>query len=968
MKYRGFPNIQAGLDDPLVASKLGFAKSLVGIAQKIQGTTKKAFVRLKREVDSVVVEVLVFHNQSIIRMSRLGDGKVYEFVFTSLVWMPEGFYLWPKNDDVPKGWGLPFVDGELLSINTDDGPTENGALPFVLVNKKQHNNYPDKLIEGSHSARPLFYMPSQHAGIGRTKQREVTDARGAKTVSADTLPQFTGRRWEQALYEPDGETWHAHWPELVKLSEKELGILDATNKLRTLAGVPAMMPALRGLYKGAAGAIIGQMARTRVQAHNYEGYAEGYQLFIDRFLHRYGTVFTTAAQEIIVTVSDLTEEEEAENGGPETPYETGERMVEVWETSPTHNAAMIFDGYHNNVPGALETVGFTQIATGRGTTEKYEASPGVIEDVEPPAVGTYGAQVLYGTDLWLAAGNAYWRGSTGTVSWRAASSCRYGLVPFDAIKPGASWNTWASRRNILFIKGRIFPVYVLGVESPTVRAVVSAAFCEVLLDEDGATDLRLRVCTVNGSHLLQIWDGPAGASWSAFSVMASFDPTTEVDEAEGAMLLGYPIFSSSGAKCVVTLTRRMFHTGPALRGGQINFNVTDGTAMVAGSVIDFLEFAQEDDGSASFGQVHRSRLDFVPTTALTTVLDEETHEKKNEYVETCLGEYRWLADYEGDALVYATVALDIAIEQEATYRYAYDFMLNDLFPPVSSEFSSSITFPSVLDQTSFLRFHQTLTFPGGDELVTGDATITDWVASGTLLNIHTLDIRHPDKTAYSRLAIGNVDVAGEDLRPSASSVLVWNGGELKPLVECFGAATGEAMPKPIVWRGCSWGGGITRPTPWSIFNIVGSTAKFRSYAHPKGVATTNIRQPSAANGDLPAQGAGDRVRDAHPANISSYFTLDREFSHRVTDGTDSLGPMMDFAIFDYEVDSYPVNLGMWEYNGEWVLSGRYASPAREEDVGFYEPESEQYLWRATFDLAAAVGKPLGNNIEPVGVV
>lgn len=54
-----------------------------------------------------------------------------------MVWMPEGFWLTPRNSEAPNGWGLPIVDG---------APTAGGPITQVIINRQAKNNYPDELF------------------------------------------------------------------------------------------------------------------------------------------------------------------------------------------------------------------------------------------------------------------------------------------------------------------------------------------------------------------------------------------------------------------------------------------------------------------------------------------------------------------------------------------------------------------------------------------------------------------------------------------------------------------------------------------------------------------------------------------------------------------------------------------------------------------------------------------------------
>lgn len=827
------------------------------------------------------------------------------------VWMPEGFHLFPRSAAAPTGWGLPIVNGE---------PTAGGPLPFVLVNRKEHNNYPDKLAGRSHRPVGLNYMPADDAMENPAGRLGVKIGR---EIEVD--PQF-GLRWQQEIYEPDAGRWYAHWAEPMQLSPIQQGMLDATNAFRAAEGVPPLYPALRGVYGGVADMMLAQIQKHRAQVHEYPGFDPGYVLLNERVEHRAANFRITRSREVLASMARVP---------GEPAYQTGKRMVEsVWNETiaPLHYAALVADEYHGEY-GDLAYVGFAHSAAGRGITQYYEATyqGGDVVELTPPLDGVQGVQVFYGTDRLLSVHRAYWRGTAGTVSWYAPSSCKYGYIHLDFELVGDGWEAWCGRRSTVAIKGRTRPVYTQA-EGPYVRAVIGAA---LRFDED---ELRLVVCAMRQDKVLEVWEGPAWEKWDAFSVQATFDPTAAADGAEGAMLVGYPVFSASGARCVVPITRRVFHTGPALRQTQVNFAAADGTAMVVGSVIDFMEWS-----GASFSRDHRSSLSVTPNTISTSA-------GRNEYNETCLGSYRWLADYDGDTLVYATVDVDGEVDQWAEYTWSGgDFIVSDR--------------PEITASGNTVRVKKTIQYPDGSSLVTTDVEINEWRATGFELVLHTLDILNPSRVAYSRQELGNV--APDNDRPSVALSLHWHGETIRQRDESVAGASGPEMP-PAIWRdGCAWGGGVSRMSAWSV-TTAGALTYF-AYAHPAGLAYATPATTYPATAIYPSQRWGDRVKNAYPADIGTFQGVQRGEVHAAAVIAPAVAPRLMLRRYDSDIQE--VGLNMWEYGGEWLLSGYYVTPIWQfREYGFLEPEAARMLWRATFDLAAAVGKPIGNNIEPVGVV
>lgn len=953
MRYRGFPQIRDMHGDPVLASKLGFAKTLVGVAQSIQGRTGKHHVRLRREVDGVAVEVLVFGDQSVISLTHLPTTEErLPAGFAKLVWMPEGFLIYPKSPEYPKGWGLPFVDGEMVTPDAD-GLAEGGALPLVLVNRLRNNNYPDQFAP-SHFPVPFFYMPWEE---GHSKSIGVQDP-PVNGELPDFRPQFSVR-WQQLIREEaeepaDGEaaTWYAHWPEVVKLGDVRQGILDKTNEVRDEADLPPLFPPLRGVYHGVGALIVRQMGMTGVQAHNYEGYRPGHTMTAERVIDRSAFWFVTAAGENLLTMRPI---EDTQPGRTETPYEAGRRMAELWETSPGHRANMLRDYHPEDTEEGIPAIGFMHIGLGKGTTHTWEdPSSGALVELDPPSQGWQASQVMYGTTRLLLGYKAYWRGDAGTVSWHGAASCKYSVAarPLYFLEtevgmlPGA-WAEWATNRSVLAVSGRMKPAYIVGEELVTTRGVVSAALH--FSENDG---LRLRVCTVTEEFLLELWDGPAHASWKEFSVLASFDLAAEFDGAEAARYLRRPIFSPDGAKCLVTLDRRILRTAPAMRQRLVNFNAPpDGEVVICGSVRDFVEFAGD-----SFTHIHRSAVDITPETISTADLGPGPEDlRRNEYVETCAETFRWLGDYDaGNSLVWANVRVDMRVEQWAEYEKVDDDYFGTYALPDA---------PDAESQQTKVTFEQTIEFPDGSEMATAQWDLTDWRIDGFSMILHTLDILRPENTGYSKILLRNV--AEDDDRPSMGVELWWRGEKLKEKEEITWGADGEQVPNGLWWKGATWAGGVVRAVVLTGYN---TPIFYWPFAKPAGVAFSTYAAYHAATALFPAQRDGDRSRSPYPAALTStvWSVLHRGL-HACSQATCQIAPAI-FADADDEGNTI-ADLNMWDYDGEMILSGRYVTPlSRFAQHGFWEPEEDRMLWRATFDLAAAVGKPLGNDIEPVGVV
>lgn len=950
MRYRGFPQIRDMHGDPVLASKLGFAKTLVGIAQGIQSRSGKQHVRLRREVDGVSIEVLVFGDQSAISITHVpANEERVQLGFARFVWMPEGFLIYPKSPEYPKGWGLPVVDGELVAPAADGGPTPGGALPLVLVNRLKNNNYPDQFAP-SHFPVPFFYMPWE--GEERAEGVKSIGVQGPPVngVWPKFKPQFS-RRWEQILREPYDTAWHAHWAEVVKLDPVRQGILDKTNEVRS--GMPPLLPPLRGVYHGAGALIVRQMGMTGVQAHNYEGYRPGHTMTAERVIDRSAFWFVTAAGENLLTMRPI---EDTQPGRTETPYEAGRRMAELWETSPGHRANMLRDYHPEDTEEGIPAIGFMHIGLGKGTTHTWEdPSSGALVELDPPSQGWQTSQVMYGTTRLLLGYKAYWRGDAGTVSWHGAASCKYSVAarPLYFLEtevgmlPGA-WAEWATNRSVLAVSGRMKPAYIVGEELVTTRGVVSAALH--FAENDG---LRLRVCTVTESFLLELWDGPAHASWKEFAVLASFDLAAEFDGAEAPRYLRRPIFSPDGAKCLVTLDRRILRTAPAMRQRLVNFNAPpDGEVVICGSVRDFVEFAGD-----SFTHIHRSAVDITPETISTADLGPGPEDlRRNEYVETCAETFRWLGDYDaGNSLVWANVRVDMRVEQWAEYEKVDDDYFGTYALPDA---------PDAESQQTKVTFEQTIEFPDGSEMATAQWDLTDWRIDGFSMILHTLDIIRPENTAHSKLLLRNV--GADDDRPSIGVELWWRGEKIREKDEITWGAEGVQVPNGIWWKGCTWAGGIVAA------NVLTSEATpifYWPFALPRGVAFSTYAEPFAASAVFPTQRNGDRPRSPYPAALTStaWAVLHRYSMHACSQATCQIAPAI-FADADDEGNTRAY-LNMWGYDGEMILSGEYIHPLNSfTQHGFLEPEEDRMLWRATFDLAAAVGKPLGNDIEPVGVV
>lgn len=307
-----------------------------------------------------------------------------------LVWMPEGLVITPRTASAPHGYGMP---------PTPDGRgTTGGLLQQVVINRYKNNQYPDALYEqvvrekgGEPNENtvvvcsPFFFMDweltSEDYGIGVTY--------GKLGKEPEFYPQFKSR-WVPNYREPDGGRWFCHRPmHHLKETAFDRAVRDETNLYREEVGQPPLNPPLRGTTYELTAAITYQMNYSKMLAHDWDGYREGYYKFLDRVSSRSGLPCMKVGENLALAP------------GKPNKKDFGIRVSTGWRNSPGHYANMIA-GWQGDADLPLYP---TLESHALGDTR-------ITQTIKPPSEtpeelvtsGTGAAQIFHGKLDWLRVG------------------------------------------------------------------------------------------------------------------------------------------------------------------------------------------------------------------------------------------------------------------------------------------------------------------------------------------------------------------------------------------------------------------------------------------------------------------------------------------------------------------------------------------------------------------------------------
>lgn len=374
--------------DPLNDASLGDAARLLYFANLIASTADVPIFSMQQQMPYGTVTASV-HGPLAFKGVRVNppqeeeeeeeDGPSAQPTVKSarLVWLPEGFVITPRTSAAPKGYGMP---------PTEDGKgTPGGPLREVIINRFKGNQYPDavaQVVDEAFTPSPerraiaagLFYMPWEAVegpfGVG------VWAEEGGEDVFK---PQFKGR-FDTHYAEAESENWYCHRPmyHLGADDAFQKEVRDLSNALRT----KALGPELRGFEGEASSTILYSMKESRVQAHASPFFKEGHQSFNVRTSDRTGGS------------SDQGENLAVHPGNKDGVAAARDAMT-GWENSPPHLANIVSKDWDTSkdVYGCVDAA-FVHDSTIANVQQSPFKDDSPVAPLSPPIVGTSFAQIF----------------------------------------------------------------------------------------------------------------------------------------------------------------------------------------------------------------------------------------------------------------------------------------------------------------------------------------------------------------------------------------------------------------------------------------------------------------------------------------------------------------------------------------------------------------------------------------------
>ena len=670
-----------------------------------------------------------------------------------LKWLPEGFVLTPRSAATSKPWGAPTAGyGELVP---------DGIFPQVLVNSVKDNFYPDAVFEAVRPATVrtnafeeitigFQIAPYAHLAIEREalqmgfKLPEVTKGSPLKQdfwadelIAGPELAEFTGFAHQitvgydlqirlpasTELLEADESfgKWYAHRAEFVPfvadreeaqklledfnvqhsvISPTLKDLYDYTNQIREGVGRTPLVPPVRGVYSGAADAIVSEIALSNSYGHDSPEFRDGYRYAHERVI-TYGGHWNPQYFEVVRTVLPFFAENILFDSSPE-PAEgdsLGVYLGKLWESSPTHYAAIVDDWFdEDSEDDSRNTTGVLQLATSQATINNISSSaadpsgaPAAGIDIDNPVSALVGAQIIQGVKSVFQFGRTAWYGETQTLTFEGPS--RHVPIPVLHRTDRSQQAGIAFRFDapMFVVHHRGTPIvldHVRREDRPelfTQKGSVEAA--EIV--PDGAKDGGTLVCAClieNEATLIvraaTLW---APEAWETAPILYVADyAVNEVVNSDARLLRTVSRtlpqetcgitgeFSKSGGKLLISVHVREPSTNSFLRfdgddpyGDIEDFSTAAFTGEAApglmyGTSITHMEYVVDTQVWEEFTkqQLTVTAVDVRPLLNESYGTSPGTLDTGNVYHVTCFGEYNAFAAYDGEDIVYTKISVD----------------------------------------------------------------------------------------------------------------------------------------------------------------------------------------------------------------------------------------------------------------------------------------------------------------------
>ena len=871
-----FPVHGTRLEGEGAPAHMGEAARLLYLANLLADTAGVPIFALRSPVDGGMAEASVHGPLAFKRVAREEDPEPEPepekpaTPMGRLVWLPEGFVFTPRTPGAPSGYGMP---------PTPDGRgTPGGPLRQVMVNRFAGNQYPDVVYRIANGDRPgrtttasLFFMPWELA----TGELRIGVPLGAGP-DAVFLPQFS-KRWAPLYREPDSGAWHCHRPQHhLDETSAEATLRRETNLVRELAGKPPLAPPLRGTTGELSQAVAYQIRFSGVVDHDSPTFREGHRTFSDRRGKRSGFAHD-AGENLNLEYPALLDDAAAM------------RAVDAWSTSPGHLANMVADWAEEGEKHAWID---PCITLGGAAT--------------PDTPGALSVQIFRGAADWVKA-------HPGVHGERAPVSVPGDGDMFRSVYP--SGTTTETHRPYVGYLGRAIRLTEDAVSAQD-WVVLSAT---TLVEAGAVTKIRVAVLRRPGAPAglvsVVVYEGAAHDFLATRAEAERFDLPSAT-----ANFVSRPLWSASGSKAVFSYTTLVQAPVGLIDGSYVE---QAEQSAVVGQNLHFVELRAGE----SF-VLYTSRLDVTPLAfgkAGGTAAAWHSQE--------CNGTCRFIAHYQGEAVVYVTLTVQSASNQTKV----------------------------VFEKT----FKAWLEFPGGQQLVYADIRSAPGPFAGSVALLgfvrHLLpfDATDPDGIAYLQYDLP------ESNAHYLTGRLMIRGTEVK-------------YSQDPTRRGLGMYGMSTVS--------LSSTRDITTLSAHRGVTDavsflTSIRlggPPSKAYPTVLVSHGGETAPRMMPGGPGWYGTGIGLAEYVL------VGPTI-LADGPYDAEERYQRIERFEfatYKGDWLYAGRIETSlggigTRQEyngtamvtvDVGAWQGE-DQYYRHSSLDLPALTGMPdLKQNILPIGVL
>ena len=644
---------RTGEDAPTDAA--GEAARLLYVVNLIASTAKVPVFSMSKDIEGGQVHAAVYGPLAFkwVTGAKKEKEELPAGDDVRLVWMPEGFVITPRTLGAPDGFGMP---------PTEDGKgTPGGPLTQVIINRFKDNQYPDALYKsqglGLHrvNCANLFFMDwEREPASGKTPFEDFSIGMETETGPSKEwqwTPQFDAKarsRWSQNYKESEGKKWLCHRPMFAREYEDEARriIREDTNLIREQMSLEPLSPPLRGREGELSADILYQMSFAGAQDHERPDFREGYRTPDERIYKRFAWA-GYMGENLHSTEAKL----------PAADF--ARIAVDRWEASPGHYANMVTDWGDSTWAITVKPPLFQALDVSTKT--------GLNLDKESPPLlsATSATQIFTGSEYWvhpsLTQNNR--ADALSVTPWAQG----HGYLPLSNINFNTRWSLDEEPGgDPEMVPNTSFFLHGRGVMFRTQIAphmmILAGAVCKNL-----AGIQSIRICVAESPvpfHALLtpremsivIYEGRAEDFLNTRTELARLERAGEMAE------ISIPHFSESGDKLVFSYAELVV-ADSALRwvGGELVVadvaipKPTEWEKTVDHAWGDILHFMEWTAGG-EFVEIATDSLD-ISVSAQFGYIDlipksVETHQAQ------CSHSCKYLADYDGETVVYATIQVD----------------------------------------------------------------------------------------------------------------------------------------------------------------------------------------------------------------------------------------------------------------------------------------------------------------------